>query len=637
MCSIAGIININEDRINNISNKLKVMNELQKHRGPDDTGIWEHKQQYVGFAHNRLSIIDLSECGHQPMEDVKTGNVICFNGEIYNYIELKQEIDSTFVTNTDTEVILKAYEKWGVDCVKHFKGMFAFALWDEKNHRLFCARDRFGIKPFYYAFVNNTFYFASEMKAILPFLNEIETEIEGFKDYMTFQFCLNGHTMFKGIKALEPAHYIVIQGKNINIKRYWQVFYDLDWNHTEKYFEEKLDYLVHQSIEYHVRSDVPIGGYVSGGVDSSVISAMAADMVGSEKFNGFTGKFGIGKLYDESMYAEDVAKEHKFQLYQIDMNCNDFLNNIDKVIYHLDTPTAGPGSFCQYMVSKLASKHRRVVLGGQGGDEIFGGYTRYLVAYFEQCIKGAIDGTMDSGNFIVTYQSIIPNLIALKNYKPMLKDFWSSGLFEESDKRYFKLVNRAPAIMDCIRNEDLGEYDPYRTFRDIFYADNLKNTCYFDNMTHFDFKTLLPALLQVEDRMSMAHGLESRVPLLDDELIEFVATIPANYKLKNGDMKHIFKQTMTKYLPESIKQRTDKMGFPIPFNKWIKNEARDYIYDIFGSQKALNRDLIDNKKVIEKIQTENDFGRNIWGMLSMELWQRQFHDQASYYQSLVQE
>lgn len=232
MCSIAGMVNIKYEKIQNISHKLHVMNDLQKHRGPDDTGIWSNQHEYLGLAHNRLSILDLTDCGHQPMQDECTGNVICFNGEIYNYIELRTEINGLFRTDTDTEVILKAYEKWGVDCAKHLKGMFAFAIWDEKNQMLFCARDRFGIKPFYYAIVDGIFYFASEMKALLPFLPDIETDMEGFRDYLTFQFCLGDHTLFKGIKELEPAHYVTIQNKNVQFKRYWQVFYDLDWDHT---------------------------------------------------------------------------------------------------------------------------------------------------------------------------------------------------------------------------------------------------------------------------------------------------------------------------------------------------------------------------------------------------------------------
>ena len=278
---------------------------------------------------------------------------------------------------------------------------------------------------------------------------------------------------------------------------------------------------------------MPVGGYVSGGVDSSITSAIARDLLG-DSFEGFTGKFSIGPEYDESAYAREVAREKNFKLYEIDITAQDFIDNMGKVIYHLDTPIAGPGSFSQYMVSQLAARHRKVVLGGQGGDEIFGGYTRYLVAYFEECIKGAIDGTSQNAPYVVTYQSIIPNLTALKNYKPMLKSFWSKGLFEDSSKRYFQLIDRAPAMEDCIRRDALPTYDPYQVYERLFIAENVDKKSYLDRMTHFDFKTLLPALLHVEDRMSMAHGIESRVPFLDRELVEFAATIPANISLKTA-------------------------------------------------------------------------------------------------------
>lgn len=634
MCSIAGILSLDECKNINIEKHLKVMNEIQAHRGSDGEGVWIHESSMVGFAHRRLSIIELSKLGQQPMSDER-GNWVCFNGEIYNYIELKKEIGGKFITNSDTEVILKAYEKWGKDCVLHFNGMFSLALWDEQEHSLFCARDRFGIKPFYYTIVNNCFLFASEMKALLPFLDKIDTDLEGFKDYLTFQFCLSGKTLFKGIKELEPAHFIRIANGSIVKECYWQVYYNLDWNHTEKYFQEKLEELIYNSIKYHIRSDVPVGSYVSGGIDSSVIASISSDMLGGDFFSGFTGKFSVGKEFDESEYAQVIADTHKFPLYQIDITSNDFLKNIEKVIYYLDTPVAGPGAFCQYMVSGLASQHCKVVLGGQGGDEIFGGYARYLIAYFEQCIKGAIDGTTESGEFIVTYESIIPNLVTLKNYKPMLQEFWKDGLFEDLDKRYFRLINRAPHMLDCIRREFSNDYSPYQSFSKIFTTDNVNINSYFDRMTHFDFKTLLPALLQVEDRMSMAHGVESRVPLLDYKLIEFVATIPSSFKMKDGDMKHIFKKAMREYIPECIQNRKDKMGFPLPLNQWIKNDAKEFVFDIFSSQKAKNRDLIDNSKVLEKVTNESEFGRNVWGMLSLELWQKEFHDKGSYYKNMI--
>ena len=287
------------------------------------------------------------------------------------------------------------------------------------------------------------------------------------------------------------------------------------------------------------------------------------------------------------------------------------------------------------MVSQFVSTKRKVVLGGQGGDEIFGGYTRYLIAYFEQCIKGAIDGTINSGKFIVTYQSIIPNLVCLKNYKPMLKDFWSEGLFDSIDRRYFKLVNRSPSVLDCVRLDNNCDYDSFKTFLKIFNAGNVNSNSYFDRMTHFDFKTLLPALLQVEDRMGMAHGIESRVPLLDHRLVELVATIPANFKLRDGEMKYIFKKVVNKYLPDSVKNRTDKMGFPLPLNLWMKEELKDYIHDILSSKKALERDLVDNRMVLQKIDKEGKFSRNIWGMLSLEIWQKKFHDNAYRYRQMV--
>lgn len=632
MCSIAGIMNMELNKVQGMERGLEIMNEIQAHRGPDGEGVWVHENEYIGFAHRRLSIIDL-QMGQQPMKD-DFGNWVCFNGEIYNFKELREELGVTCRTNSDTEIILHAYKKWGKHCVEHFKGMFAFALWDEKEHSLFCSRDRFGIKPFYYAIVDGNFYFSSEMKALLPFLETVETDEEGFKDYLTFQFCLNGKTLFKGIRELKPAHSIVIYNGKMREERYWQVYYNLDFDHTEKYFKERLEGYFENSIKYHIVSDVPIGGYVSGGVDSSIVSSIAGDMI-TDEYVGFTGKFSISSDYDESKYAEIVAKEKGFKLYQLDITSRDFLENIEKVIYHLDMPVAGPGSFSQYMISSLAAKHRKVVLGGQGGDEIFGGYTRYLVAYFEQCIKGAIDGTMNSGNFIVTYESIIPNLTSLQNYKPMIKEFWSQGLFEEADKRYFSLINRAPKMQDCIKWEELSSYTPYETYLDIFNANNVEPKSYFDKMTHFDFKTLLPALLQVEDRMSMAHGLESRVPFLDHELIEFAATIPANIKFKNGNMKYILRNAMGKYVPDEIMNRTDKMGFPTPFNYWAKNDAHDFICDILSSQKAKTRPYIKNDIVMQKINGENKFSRNIWGFLCLELWQREFHDNAYKYKVML--
>lgn len=636
MCGIAGICDLNNKIVPGLVHNLHVMNKVQKHRGPDGNGVWTHPSGFCGFGHQRLSIIDLAT-GSQPMSDPASGTTICYNGELYNYIELRDELrsDYRFRTTSDTEVILAAYLKWGEECVKRLRGMFAFAIWDEQNQILFCARDRFGIKPFYYAIVDNICYFASEAKTILPFLPSIETNLSALKDYLVFQFCLEGKTLFDGVSELKPAHSLILRNGTVKTARYWEVYYNLDFDHTATYFEERLRELMEDSVKVHIRSDVPVGAYVSGGTDSSIVASMAARMNGGEEFKAFTGKFSLGELYDESGYARDVAAMRGMTLHEADITSQDFADSIRKVIYHLDYPVAGPGSFPQYQVSKLAAQHRKVVLGGQGGDEIFGGYTRYLVAYFEQCIKAAIEGTSQSGQFVVTYESIIPNLVALKNYKPMLKEFWREGLFEDMDRRYYQLINRAPTLKDEIHWDMLGDYKPFETFKDIFHKDNVNQESYFDRMTHFDFKTLLPALLQVEDRMSMAHGLESRVPFLDHPLVEFAATMPADVKFKDGTLKMALAKAMRGELPDSVANRTNKMGFPVPLTEWAKNELKDFIIGVFDSSQARNRPYFNHGSIIQNLTNEASFGRKLWGLLSLELWHQEFHDKQAYYKNLV--
>jgi asparagine synthase (glutamine-hydrolysing) len=635
MCGIAGLLSLDSERLPNLQQALAVLNRLQRHRGPDGEGTWMHPGGIIGLAHQRLSIIDLVT-GHQPMTD-RLGNWITYNGEIYNYIELRDQLGSNlFLTRSDTEVILRAYLKWGLECLDQFRGMFAFALWDEKNRRLLCARDPFGIKPLYYAMANGLFIFASEAKALLPFLPEVDTDLEGMKDYLTFQFCLDGKTLFKGVRELQPGHVLVVQNGTIQTRKYWDVYYHLDFDHTAKYFEEKIRVLMQDSVALHLRSDVPVGAYVSGGFDSSIVASLASGQR-RDDFLGFTGKFSMGEAYDESRYARDLAQSCSFLLHEVDISDTDFIRCIEKIIYHLDFPVAGPGAFPQFMVSQLAAEHRKVVLGGQGGDEIFGGYVRYLAAYFEQCIKAAIDGTIHSGNFIVTYESIIPNLGTLRNYKPMLQQFWREGLFEGLDERYFRLVNRASLHADEVRWELLGQYSPFETFRSIFRGSNVQKESYFDTMTHFDFKTLLPALLHVEDRMSMAHGLESRVPFLDRPLVECAATIPSNIKFKDGNLKHLLKSAFNSLLPESIVNRTDKMGFPVPLQEWVvtKGKVREFVTEILSSQNALSRPLVNNRTVLTGLGRELKFGRKLWGFLCLEIWQRTFHDHAAEFQDLL--
>lgn len=626
MCGIAGFTGFSDERYSP-ENDLRVMSELIKHRGPDGEGYWYDESSRTGFAHRRLSIIDI-EKGQQPMVG-QSGCVITYNGEIYNYKELRKELSGRylFTTESDTEVILAAYSVWGEDCVNHFRGMFAFAIWDPSEHKLFCARDRFGIKPFYYT-ENNGFFFASEMKALLPILDELKISSDALNEYFVFQINSGEKTLFEGVKSLSPAHTLTVKDGRIRIKKYWELYYNIDFGAKDSDVIDEVSSLIDDTVSYHMRSDTPIGAYVSGGADSGILAGMINSKQ-EEPLECFTGKFSDYNGFDESGYARDIASEGSMKLHELDINVSDFESHISSVIYHLDTPVAGVGSFAQYMVSGLASKHGKVLIGGQGGDEIFGGYARYLLAYFEQCIKGAIEGTLDSGNFVVTYESIIPNLRVLEQYKPMIKEFWKDGLFEPLDKRYFNLVNRAPDISREVNLEMLGEYDPYEAFSQIFNAANVEKGSYFDKMTHYDFKTLLPGLLHVEDRVSMAHGLESRVPFLDHELIEKLATISADIKFKGGKLKRLLLNCHGDKLPDSVRYRKDKMGFPVPLNIWIKDGLKDFIDGVFATQKAKQRDLFYTDNIIERVRSGEVHGRKFWGLLSLELWMQEFYDNAS--------
>ncbi len=556
---------------------------------------------------------------------------IIYNGEIYNYIELRDELGrESFSTRADTEVVLRAFQRWGVDAVSRLRGMFAIAIWDAAEQKLFLARDRFGIKPLYWARTAAGLYFASEVKALLPFLDRRAVNKSALSDYFTFQFCLGEKTLMDGVWQLPPAHYAVMApGEAPKPKRYWEVHYEIDHDHTEKWFTERLVDLLQDSVNVHLRADVEVGSYVSGGVDSSLLAALARDVKPEGRFQIFNGRFLDGPDFDESHYARALADERDMQLHVADIGEQDFVDHIAKVIWHLDQPTAGPGSFPQYMVSKRVSEHVKVVLGGQGGDEIFGGYARYLVAYFEQCIKGAIEGTLHSGNYLVTYESIIPNLETLRQYKPMLREFWASGLFGERDERYWRLVNRANTFGGILTAEALDQRDTFEEFKSIYWGSNVGKESYFDAMTHFDFKTLLPALLQVEDRMSMAHGVEARVPFLDHPLVEFAATIPADIKFKNGELKRLLRTVFSDRLPTAIAQRKDKMGFPVPLNLWLKRggPARDLIGDILGSVNAKQRAYLkDGLSVDAVLDSQSVYGRNLWALLGLELWHQQFVD-----------
>ncbi len=634
MCGIAGVVSLRRERIPDVDQRLSVMSRLIAHRGPDGSGAWQSSDGSCGLAHRRLAIIDLSPSGHQPMT-APNNSVVTYNGEIYNYLELMDELKSgwTFKSHSDTEAILAAYAKWGADCVTKLRGMFSFAIWD--GDRLFAARDRFGIKPFYYAVVDGNFYFASEIKALLPVLPEVATDPDALAEYLTFQYTIGESSLFKHVRVLLPGHALIVENGEVRVNRYWDVHYNIDWEHSPKWFGNRMEELLADSVKVHLRSDVPVGAYISGGIDSSLIGILAGQEPSFGRI-GFHGKFTQFPGYDESPFAVGACRDGGIDLRQIDITATDFRDNIEKVIYHLDHPVAGPGSFPQFMVSKLATESVKVVLGGQGGDEIFGGYARYLIAYLEQSIKATIDGTHTNGNFVVTPESILPHLTVLQEYKPLIRQLFSKGLFGPIDERYFRLIDRSA---DMTNEVDWGEIDRggvVDRFKSIFNSErNVRKEAYFDSMTHFDFKCLLPALLQVEDRMSMAHGLESRVPLLDHSVVEFAATIPADIKFKGGQMKHFIKSTFADRLPQELIKRRDKMGFPVPLQEWFSGELKDMVGDTFSSQKVRHRQYFNSDAILANFDKSERFSRKGWGLLSLELWHQTFHDRQMDYRRML--
>lgn len=628
MCGIAGIISSTRKPY---QAELQRMGEALGHRGPDDEGFFTADQ--VGFVHKRLSIIDLIT-GRQPMSNDNSTVTVVFNGEIYNYLELRLELINKghhFITSSDTEVLLHLYEEYGTGFLSMLNGMFAFAIFDQNDDRIFAARDHFGIKPFYYVFNKDEFVFASEPKAILSIRPEYcQPDEKALYDYVMFQFCLHEKTFFRGINKLLPGYYLVVDhissSPSIRVNRYWDIEFSLDREHTEEYFIDKLMMLLQDSVRLQLRSDVPIGFHLSGGLDSSTITCIASRLNGI-KMKTFTGAFDDGLEYDETEFAREVSRFAQTEYFEIRPTAQDFAETISEIIYRMDEPSAGPGVFPQYFVSKLASRHVKVILGGQGGDELFGGYARYLVAYLEQCLKGAILETNEEGKFVVTLDSIIPNLPVLREYTPLLQSFFKSGLFEDMDRRYFQLINRSPNSAQYYSEDLLSighTYDSFETFCEIFNAPDTKS--YINKMTYFDMKTLLPALLHVEDRTSMSFSLESRVPLLDHRIVELMATIPPNIKWKGGQSKYLFRRAVETLLPGKVMNRKDKKGFPVPLSKWMQGELKGFTYDILLSKKARERGVYNMQNLERAVVLSGKYDRELWGLLCMELWYQRFID-----------
>lgn len=601
------------------------------HRGPDGEGIFSHAGATVG--HRRLAIIDV-ERGLQPIHSQDNRYTLVYNGEIYNYRALREELSSDgfrFRTESDTEVLLELLIRHKENALTRLNGMFAFAFLDHHDGSWLIARDPLGIKPLYYTQFGDQFAFASEIKALLCHdLSSRELDWEAFESYISFQLVLGDRTFFKGIKKLLPGHLLRGRANSVlECRRYWKLPTKINERSSASHFVDRLHELLHESVKLQMQADVPVGTYLSGGLDSSIVTVLAAQYA-SKEIQSFCGRFEEGELYDESSFARSVADTCGAQLHFETGNVEKFIRHFSSIIRALDEPVAGPGAFPQFLVSSFASQKVKVVLGGQGGDEVFGGYARYLVGYLEQALKGAIYGSSDEGKHIVTLSSMISSLPQLRRYIPLLQRFWSHGLFDDMDLRYFQLIDRSFTISSFLSADARSQFmteRPLAEFRDLFNEPEIGS--YFNRMTRFDSRTLLPALLQVEDRVSMAASIESRVPLLDTRIVEFATEIPPRVKFKGGELKSLLKRATKDLVPGSVTGRTDKMGFPVPLSIWaIKDlEFRTFVRDLLLSDRARHRNLFCNEAVAAFLDSSAPDDRTLWALLSIESWHREFIDQ----------
>jgi len=565
MCGIAGIVSFKNRPF--AQEALRRMSAVIAHRGPDDSGqvlLDAGLGVSALLAHRRLKIIDLSPYAHQPMCNEDQSIWLIYNGEIYNYEGLKNQLEAAghkFKSKSDSEVIIHAYEEWGVECLSKFTGMWAFAIWDGRKKLLFAARDRIGIKPFYYFYDGSDFVFASEIKAVLEYPGVKRClDHQSLYEYLYMGYSLDDRTWIKGVRKLMPAHYIVLEKGNLSARRYWQPRICPDYEIEEKKAEYDLRALLDESVRLMLKADVEVGMHLSGGVDSSSVVAIANSFA-SQKIRTYSGIFKEGLEFDESFYINEAVKKYNVANEKILITPDAFIENMKKIVWHMDEPVAGPGAYPQFFISKLInSRNVKVVLAGQGGDELFGGYPHYN--------SGILDNMRSSqGKAYKDYYS--SKDLYFKFYLTYLRKHMGR-LLSFKAKRLDKILNR-----DILKNIDTRQLSE----KSGFYKGS------FDDMAFWDINNYLPALLHVEDRLSMAFSVETRLPLLNHSLVEYALKLPFYFKINSFNFKYILRMAMKNDLPRAIFERPDKKGFPTPVKIWLNDRPlRQDIYKEIDKQ-----------------------------------------------------
>lgn len=642
MCGIAGYYS-KQDTLSHKDSLLSAI-DLLTHRGPDDSGLFFDDEHGVGLGHRRLSIIDLSPAGHQPMASEDGTVVIVFNGEVYNFSEIKMELTGfghRFKGASDTEVVLKAYLQWGVDCLQKFVGMFAFAIWDHSRKRLFIARDRLGIKPLYYHLSGPTLLFGSELKALMAFSGfPLEVDPDAFRLYLHYQYIPAPRTIFKNTYKLEPGHYLIYDGRELIKRQWWKIpgsdnAPGISPPLSEKEALSRLDDILTRAVSDRLISDVPLGALLSGGVDSSIVVALM------QKVNRSPVRtFSIGfkeKGYNEAPWAGKIAKHLGTDHTELYVTSQDALHVISHLPQVYDEPFADSSAIPTFLVSRLTRDQVAVALSGDGGDEQFAGYARYwmtetMARHMNRIPPSARKLLHNSLEKIPVY-GLAPFYQAVRHCLPQrfrvenFPDKWQKLVSQLSHSELSELYRMTVSIWSRDEIFNLtGCRVPPSTYEDVFsnteHCSTLKKLLVADQLTY-----LPDGMLTKVDRASMAASLEVRVPLLDHRVVEFTARLPNSYKCRNGKGKYLLTELLCKYVPRQLVERP-KMGFGVPIAKWFRKELKELLHDYLSSERLKKEGRLDTKTVSRCLDEHQNGTANhqhrLWSLLMWEMWRERW-------------
>src|SRR5687767_14530906 len=629
MCGIAGFASTGvlgpDER-----HRARLMRDVLVHRGPDGAGLWA--DEHAVLAHRRLSIVDLAG-GHQPLSN-ETGTIwVTFNGEIYNHADVRRELEPAghqYRTRSDTETIVHAYEEWGDECVHRFRGMFAFGLWDAPRRRLLLVRDRLGVKPLYWAQVGDRVLFASEIKAILESgLITARANAGVLSEVLATRYTSGTETMFEGIHKLLPGHRLIFEQGRARIEKYWDLPLDGPDPELERLGERELidrfRSLLEQSVRLRLMADVPLGMFLSGGIDSAAVASLMAREV-NRPIDTFSVAFA-DRQFSELDYARQAAQAIGATSHEIVIDDHDFFGALPRLVWHEDEPIAHPSSVPLHFVSALARQHVKVVLTGEGADELLAGYGKYPRALLNWRAGGVYERLVPAGVRAAVAGSIVPRLpgrvgrYAQRSFMAMPRR--ADAMFLDNFAGMPMRVQR-----ELLDRTVHGGADPYGPSLEYFTKVNGASGM-LGRLLYTDVKTYLVELLMKQDQMSMSTSIESRVPFLDHKLVEFAARLPDRLKLDGFTTKRILRESIRGLLPDSILTRR-KMGFPVPFGGWMRGRWNSVAQDVLLDRRARERGLMNPTAVAALLDDHRggrrDAGDAIWGLLNLELWYRTFID-----------